>query len=178
MRRIAVMGSPGAGKTRFAVRLGEMTGLPVVHLDRLFWRPGWEPSPLADYRARHDAAIAEERWIVDGVYSRHFGKRLKRADAIVLFVVPTPLTLFRIAKRVAAMRGRTRPDMGEGCPERWDWAFMHWVLTWRTRRLPAIREAIRSQGAGAVCIEVHSRRGAEAALKRLADAAARAGASA
>lgn len=176
MRRIAVLGSPGAGKSRFATRLGATTGLPVVHLDRLNWRAGWQEAPAAEYRAAHDAAVAGERWIIDGDYSRHFGDRLKRADGIVLFVMPTRLTLLRIAKRVLLMRGQARPDMSEGCPERWDWEFMHWVWRWRPDRLPAVREAIRVQGADAQLIEVRSKRDAEAALARLAGAAATAGA--
>lgn len=172
MRRIAVMGSPGSGKTRFAVRLGDMTGVPVVHLDRLNWRPGWREAPMEVYRSAHDAAVARDRWIIDGDYSRHFGERLRRADTIVLFALPTRLTLFRIAKRVLLLRGEVRPDMPEGCPERWDWAFMHWVWRWRRHRLPAIRAAIGAQGADARLVEVHSKGDGETALAWLAKAVA------
>jgi adenylate kinase family enzyme len=70
VRRVAILGSGGAGKTSFAVELGRRTGLPVVHLDLLNFAPGWVARPLGEFRATLAAAVAEERWILDGDSSR------------------------------------------------------------------------------------------------------------
>ena len=52
MKRIIVVGSQGSGKTRLSLALGKKLGLPVIHLDVLYWRPGWKPSDKEDFRAR------------------------------------------------------------------------------------------------------------------------------
>src|SRR5712675_963696 len=69
MRRIIVVGCQGSGKTRLALKLGRKLGLPVVHLDVLYWRPGWKASDKASFRVRVADAIAGEGWVVDGSFS-------------------------------------------------------------------------------------------------------------
>ena len=68
-RRIIVVGCQGRGKTSLALRLGRNLGLPVVHLDVLYWRPGWKESDKASFRVRVADAIAGEGWVVDGSFS-------------------------------------------------------------------------------------------------------------
>ena len=69
MRRIIVVGCPGSGKTSLALKLGRKLGLPVVHLEVLYWRPDWKASDKASFRARVADAIAGEDWVVDGSFS-------------------------------------------------------------------------------------------------------------
>ena len=64
-RRVAVVGVGGAGKTTFAVELGRRLDLPVVHLDRLYWRPGWDPLPADEGRAAQEALVRAPMWVVD-----------------------------------------------------------------------------------------------------------------
>ena len=78
MQRIAVVGPGGAGKTTFARELGRRTGIPVVHLDRHYWRPGWTPTPADEWRAQQARLLAGERWIVDGNYGASFDVRFAR----------------------------------------------------------------------------------------------------
>jgi adenylate kinase family enzyme len=68
MRRVAIIGCPGAGKSTFARAMAARTGLPIIHLDRLSWTRGWVPAPRTTFVARRLAALAEERGIVDGHY--------------------------------------------------------------------------------------------------------------
>ena len=65
-RRILVVGSGGAGKSTFARRLGELTGLPVVHLDRHFWRAGWKATPTDEWNTTVAQLAATPEWIMDG----------------------------------------------------------------------------------------------------------------
>ncbi|MFX8106590.1 AAA family ATPase, partial [Acinetobacter baumannii] len=76
MRRVVVIGCSGAGKSTLARRLGERTGLPVVHLDREDWRPGGGEPPRGDWRARVAALAADESWIMDGQYGGTLDLRL------------------------------------------------------------------------------------------------------
>ena len=66
MKRVLVLGSGGAGKTTFAQRLGEIIGLPVVHLDGLFWKPGWVRTPDDEWADILRVETAKPEWIIDG----------------------------------------------------------------------------------------------------------------
>jgi adenylate kinase family enzyme len=137
-RRILVIGSGGSGKTTLSKEIAVRTGLPVIHLDRLFWRPGWIPTPDAEWDAVIEDLARRDVWIMDGNYGRTLPLRLATADT-VLFLDAHPLTsLWRILKRRWKNRGRTRDDVAPGCPEQMNWEFVHWVLTFRTRRRPGI----------------------------------------
>ena len=69
MRRIVVVGCPGGGKTSLALKLGRKLALPVVHLDVLYWRPGWKACDKASFRVRVAEAIRGDGWVVDGSFS-------------------------------------------------------------------------------------------------------------
>src|SRR5438046_1897539 len=69
MRRIVVVGVPGAGKTTLAVELAGRLGIPRVECDALFWGPSWTPTPPVEFRARVAAATAGEAWVTDGNYA-------------------------------------------------------------------------------------------------------------
>ena len=81
MRRILVVGCPGAGKSTFARRLGEKLPLPVVHLDFHYWRSGWTLPALQGWRDQCAALAAAPDWIMDGNYSRTFDIRMPSAKS-------------------------------------------------------------------------------------------------
>ena len=85
-RRIAAISRTGAGKTTVAQALGNAIGLPVVHLDRLLWGPGWNQLGAERFEAGHAAAVSGEAWVIDGGYlsSRGWEERRRRAQVIVL----------------------------------------------------------------------------------------------
>ena len=127
MERMMIIGCGGAGKSTLARQLGEKTGLPVVHLDRLFWHPGWVESTKEEIDKKIMEAMAEPRWIMDGNYNRTLPKRLEYCDTVIFLDFSTAACLLGVVKRVLTSYGQVRPDMAEGCPERFDLEFLKWV---------------------------------------------------
>jgi len=122
-----IIGCGGSGKSTLARQLGEKLNLPVVHLDKLFWHPGWVESTKEEIDEKILQAIAEPRWIMDGNYNRTISQRMKRCDAVIYLDFSTAACLLGVAKRVLTTYGKVRPDMGEGCPERFNLEFLKWV---------------------------------------------------
>jgi adenylate kinase family enzyme len=141
-RRIIIIGSGGSGKTTLAKAIAARTGLPVIHLDRLFWHPGWVPTPDEEWDAVIDELVSREQWIMDGNYGRTLARRIAAADTVVFLDAHPFVSLWRIIKRRIQNRGRVREDVAPGCPERLNWEFVHWVLTFRGRRRPGILRAL------------------------------------
>jgi adenylate kinase family enzyme len=129
MQRVLVIGCSGAGKSVFAQRLGQMSGLPVIHLDKVYWRAGWQEPDSAEWRQSVSGLVAEPRWIMDGNYGGTLEMRLQYADTVFLFDTPRWHNLKGVLGRTIRGYGRTRPDLAEGCPERFDWVFLKYV--WR-----------------------------------------------
>jgi adenylate kinase family enzyme len=139
MRRVIVIGCQGSGKTRLALNLGQKLGLPVVHLDVLYWLPGWKASDKASFRARVADAVASEGWVVDGSFSGlAFDLTLARADTLVVIERPRWLCQWRIACRSAFARDGMRPDLPKGCPEQFDWNLMREAWRYNADRKPVI----------------------------------------
>lgn len=152
--KVMVIGSGGAGKTTLAREIAARTGLPLVHLDRLFWRPGWVRTPTDDWRRLMDDLVATDRWVIDGNYGGTIDLRLAAADAVVFLDVSRLRCLARVVKRALANRGRTRDDMTAGCPERLTWEFARWVWSYPTTRRPVILSKLKAfeDGGGRVVV--------------------------
>jgi len=140
MRRVLVVGGPGSGKTTFSVRLGRLLDLPVHNLDAVFWKPGWVESSREEFAARQQPLVAGERWILDGNYGGTRQLRLAAADTVVFLDLPVWLCLVRVLRRWWRWRGRSRPDLPEGLPEKMDWTFLSYIVwTWPRSSRPSLR---------------------------------------
>jgi adenylate kinase family enzyme len=155
-RRIAVIGSSGSGKSTLSVALGELSGLPVVHLDKEYWQPGWVEPDRNSWNARLADLAVRPEWIIDGQYGSSLLTRLQRADLAVFLDLPTSLCLWRIARRIIGTYGRVRPDMGAGCPEKLNLEFVHFVATFRRLQRPKIVAALDRSGVRAVWLRSRS----------------------
>ena len=127
MKRVLIIGCGGAGKSTLARALGEKTGLPVVHLDSIFWLPGWVEMEKDAFDQRLREEMAKEAWIMDGNFNRTMEERIAHCDTIIYLDFSRFACLRGVLKRVITTYGKVRPDMGEGCPERLDWEFLKWV---------------------------------------------------
>jgi O-acetyl-ADP-ribose deacetylase (regulator of RNase III)/adenylate kinase family enzyme len=131
-RRIAVIGRAGSGKSTAAVALGRALGLPVVHLDQLYWTSDWRPVTAERFEAGHVSAIAEESWVLDGGYvsSPSFVDRVRRADLVVITEASLARCLYRVIARTVRHRGRPRVGRPHGADERVSLTFLIWILRW------------------------------------------------
>lgn len=132
MRRVLIIGPCGSGKSTLARELAPLMRLPLVHMDQLGWQAGWVETEKAELNARLADVVAGEEWLIEGNYGSTLAPRLARADTVIYLDFPIRLCLWRLAKRIVTHRGRARPDMPEGCPERFDAAFFWYVMNWNS----------------------------------------------
>ncbi|WP_339411044.1 AAA family ATPase [Pseudomonas sp. EA_35y_Pfl2_R5] len=126
MQRIVILGNAGSGKSTLARSLGKSLSLPVVHLDTLFWEPGWVEPDATQFRERVRDAVATDTWICEGNYARRtFDLRLPNADLIIWLDTPRLTCLRRVIVRSAL--NRPRPDLPAGCREQFDRAFLAFI---------------------------------------------------
>ena len=148
MQKILVIGIPGAGKSTFSIRLGQLLQLPVIHLDYHYWNPGWIETDSDKWREKVTALVTGEKWIIDGNYGSTFDIRMPECDSIFFFDFPTRLCLWRALKRSTLHRKRVRPDMAPGCPERIDFEFYKWIWNFRKDNRPHIFKMLERYAAG------------------------------
>ena len=127
MERILIIGCSGSGKSTLARALGEKLELPVVHLDQLWWKEGWENVTREEFDSRLALALNMDRWIIDGNYSRTMETRLQKCDTIIYLDFNRWECLLGMFQRVLGSYGKVRPDMAPGCPERFDAEFIKWI---------------------------------------------------
>jgi adenylate kinase family enzyme len=166
MKRIMIIGCGGSGKSTLATRLGEKLSLPVYHLDRLFWQPGWKELPKEQWRAVHDELCSSKaEWILDGNYGGTMEGRFSAADTIVFLDLPTATCLLGAVQRFFRYRHRSRPDITEGSPEKLDWDYLRWICTYRRDRRPTIISRLKQLEITKCVIILQSRR----AVRRFLD---------
>ena len=145
MKRVLVIGHPGAGKTTFALELGERLNLPVIHLDREFWKPGWVKTPMDIFRKRVVTLASADAWLMDGTYDSTLDLRLPHADTVIWLDYSRYLCLWQAIKRITLNYGRVRANMAEGCPEKFDFEFFRWIWNYQRDQYPGIRKLMTKQ---------------------------------
>lgn len=141
MKRIMIFGFSGGGKSTLARNMGEMLGIKPTHMDALHWKPNWTESSQEEKREKLAPILQRDTWIVEGNYTKVlWQERLVLADTVILIDVNRFSCLYQAWKRSKIYKGRTRPDMGEGCTEKFDLEFVKWVF-WegRTKRKRYLR---------------------------------------
>src|SRR5918992_1400387 len=127
MQRVLVIGSGGSGKSTVAKEIARRLHLPLVHLDALYWQPGWRATPTSAWERVVHQLIAAPWWVMDGNYGGTLDVRLAACDTVVFLDVPRVICLWRILRRRLQFRRGTRADMAPRCPERLTWEFVRWV---------------------------------------------------
>ncbi len=127
--KIAVIGYSGSGKSTVSKRLGEVYGIPLLHLDTVQFCPGWQERNREEARAIAAEFMQQDDWVIDGNYRGFFQEeRLEQADRILFLNLSRAACLIRAVRRYVRYRGTTREDMAAGCQEKMDREFLWWIL--------------------------------------------------
>ena len=127
MQRIIVIGCCGCGKTTLSRELASKLNLPLIHLDALNWRDNWQHVSQEEFDRLLSVEVKKNKWIIDGNYNRTIPIRLKYCDTIIYMDYPRLVCLFGAIKRILKGYGKSRPDMGGNCPERFDMEFLRFI---------------------------------------------------
>lgn len=130
MKRVMIIGCGGAGKSTLARKLGEKTGLPVVHLDNIYWSPGnWNHLDKEEFDALLNVELEKSRWILDGNFNRTMELRLEKCDTVIYLDFNRIQCMIGWLNRVITNWGTARDDMAPGCNEWLDPEFAKWIWT-------------------------------------------------
>jgi adenylate kinase family enzyme len=135
MKRVLILGRGASGKSTLAKQLGAITRLPIIELDKIFWRPGLIATPREQWVAMQEQLVAGDRWIMEGDLGPYDAVevRLRAADTIIFL----DFSLARCAWR-AIRRSHQRAD------------FWRWLLAYRYRSRPILRAAIANHAPNAM----------------------------
>lgn len=167
MKRILVIGCGGAGKSTFARKLGDALGLEVLHLDKLYWQAGWVEPSKADWQRTVEQLLLRDAWVMDGNYSGTLATRIAGCDTVIFLDLPRLTCIWRICKRAAQYFGTARPDMAEGCPERFNPLFLVWMWNYPRRSRPKVLELLNAHQHNKRIVHLRSQREADEFLKEI-----------
>lgn len=152
--KIAIVGSPGAGKSTFARRLQKATGLPLYHLDQVHFSANWQH--------KYDAAgwlqflrelTAKDRWIIDGNYFNTLEERIRTADLVIYLQISPLRALRRVIQRRIQYHETARPDAPEGCREQLHPHLFKSIFTYPFRSHPRIMRLLATHKTNAVFLK-------------------------
>ncbi len=138
MQRIMIIGPCGAGKSTLARKLHQQLSLELIHLDQLYWQPNWTETDPGPWKKIVEQIVQKDQWIIDGNFGSTMDIRIEKADTIIFLAYSTFTCITRVLQRIWQNYGRVRPDMTEGCQERLDLDFLHYVLVFNLTKTPKI----------------------------------------
>lgn len=142
--KILIVGCGGAGKSTLAAEMGRRFGLPIVHLDKLWWLPNWQNRSEQEFDELLNAELVKNDWIIEGNYFRTFETRLKYADLCIFLDYDTELCVQSVYARAEKYKGVTRPDMTDGCPEQIDDEFKNWITSFKETVRPLMLSKLKN----------------------------------
>jgi adenylate kinase family enzyme len=145
MKRILIIGNCGAGKSHLAQQLGSKLHIPVVHLDTIYWLPGWKRRNKEDWQALLEAELRKDTWIIDGNYKGTMEKRITYADTIIYLHFSRFFCLTRVFHRRFRYHKQQRPDMVAGQQERISWELFWWILRYPRNQVRDFLDRYKNQ---------------------------------
>ena len=139
----------------------------MIHLDRHYWRAGWVEPEKDVWRTQVEGLLKGDSWIIDGNYSGTMDLRLAHCDTTIFLDFPRHLCTWRVLKRAFHYRGRSRPDLAEGCLEQIDLPFIKWTWNYPTRSRPKVLERLARVRTSARIVTLNTNRDVEEFLASL-----------
>ncbi len=143
MKRVMVIGCPGAGKSTFSRKLQEKTGLPLYYLDMIWHRPDRTNVSREEFDERLGEITRRDQWILDGNYLRTMKVRLEASDTVFLLDYPLEVCLEGAVSRI----GKRREDL-PWVETELDPEFRQWILDFQKDQMPEIRRLLEQYGVG------------------------------
>ena len=137
MKKILILGCPGAGKSTFARKLRDKTGLPLYYLDMIWHKPDRTTITKQEFDAKLSEIIKQEEWIIDGNYGRTLEMRIQWCEAIFLLDSPVEDCLVGAKSRI----GKQRVDM-PWIETEFDEEFKQWIMDFPKNELPIVYELL------------------------------------
>jgi adenylate kinase family enzyme len=144
MKRTMIIGCCGAGKSTFSRALHSLSKIELIHLDQHYWKPNWKETNSEDWKKIVQEFANKSSWIIDGNYGETMDIRIQRADTIIYLDYSTSICLKRVLFRTLKYWRKERPDMPDGCKERFDVEFFHYVATFNLKRRKKILKKLRA----------------------------------
>lgn len=152
--RIAVIGCGGSGKTYLANQLAAHLGLPLTHLDAVYYDHDWNPLPATEFQAIQERLVAPPRWLIEGNYASTLEIRLAAATTVIFLDLPPTTCLAGILQRRWRYRGGQHTN---GVYDRITWSFVRYIWGYRTTMRPKVHALLSEHGRSANLIVLTSR---------------------
>ena len=168
VKRIAVIGNGGGGKTTISRKLGEHHGIPVCHVDSIQYQAGWKYTPVDECERVLNEIADGESWLIDGFGSRAaIERRLGIADVVVFVDFPLYQHYWWAAKRQLGSWRGSRAELPEDCPEfNWKYTRKLTQVMWEVNRdyIPWFRTLVSELPESTMLFHLHSPRQVHAFL--------------
>ena len=162
MKKVIIIGCPGSGKSTFGRSLKKVTGLPLYHLDMIYWNENQTTLPKEIFINRLNETLKKPEWIIDGNYASTMEMRLEECDTVFFLDYPTEICL----QGIEARKGKKRSDMPWIENDTSDEEFISFINSYNSQSRPEVISLLKKYSEKNVIV-FHSRKESEEYLKSL-----------